>query len=300
MPRWARIDWHAQGNRRLFAARDRGSTLKLQGRLVSKPWGQDKIPHAAGTDLANSKIGEVIFDAPATNGHPVMIKYLYTNERLSIQVHPDDRQARLLGHASGKDEMWIVLEAEPNATIGLGLKRRSSEAEVACAIEDGSIVDLVDWRPVSRGDVIYNRAGTIHAAGAGLVLLEVQQAVDLTYRLYDYGRPRELHLERGLAVSRFEPYHDPRDCNVRDGQSRLLADGPYFGAAWCVGSLPPGLPIQLRNLQLVVVQGEALVDGRAFSAGEAALVDTLRNLKLDSNSTVLLTWPAQEALTKAA
>ncbi len=274
--------------------------MKLQGRLELKPWGQSKVPHAAGTDLAHERIGEVIFDHPSSDGHPVMVKYLYTSERLSIQVHPDDVHARKFGHPHGKDEMWIVLSAEPGATIGLGLKRQSSKEEVSAAIRDGSIVDLLDWRPVQRGDVIYNPAGTIHAAGADLVLLEVQQAIDLTFRLYDYGRARELHLEEGLSVSRFEPHSDDRDCSLGERESRVLATGPHFGAAWCSGTLPNDLPMHARDLQVVVVEGDVSIQGRKFGAGEAAMFRSLRELALNERSVALLTWPAQEALTQAA
>jgi len=145
--------------------------------LSEKPWGQVGVAHSStGCDR---RIGEVAFAHPAGIDMPVLIKYLYTSERLSIQVHPDNHQARAAGHACGKDEMWIVLDAEPGATIGLGLGQKHSAQDVEAAIADGSIVDLVDWRPVKRGDVIYNRAGTIHAAGAGLVLLEVQQSIKL-------------------------------------------------------------------------------------------------------------------------
>lgn len=274
--------------------------MKLTARLTEKPWGQVHGLHMADLPDCTRRIGEVAFEHPELASMPVLIKYLYTSERLSIQVHPDDRQAREAGHACGKDEMWIVLDAQPGATIGLGLTRTAALDEVEAAIRDGSIVDLVDWRPVERGDVIYNRAGTIHAAGAGLVLLEVQQSIDLTYRLYDFGRPRELHLEKGLAVSRFEPHHDPRDCRLAEGESRILADGPYFGTAWCAGTLPPGLPHSPSHWQIVAVAGEVTLDGAALTAGEAAFAHDLGSLQMTPDSIVLVAWPVQEVLAQAA
>ena len=153
--------------------------MKMGVSLAEKPWGQLNVPHLPADCCSTTRIGEVSFSPAGGDTAQVLIKYLYTSERLSIQVHPDDRQAQAFGHASGKDEMWIVLDAAPEATIGLGLKRPAEAEELRAAVQDGSIVDLVDWRPVARGDVIYNPAGTIHAAGAGLVLLEVQQAIDL-------------------------------------------------------------------------------------------------------------------------
>ncbi len=273
--------------------------MRLNANFAEKPWGQLGVPHVDG-GKPDLRIGEISFDHPAAQQMPVLVKYLYTSERRSIQVHPDDHQARAAGHACGKDEMWIVLDAEPGATIGLGLRKKCMRKEVEAAIADGSVVDLVDWRPVRRGDVIYNRAGTIHAAGAGLVLLEVQQSVDLTYRLFDYGRPRELHLEAGLAVSRFEPHYDSRDCHHDLATSRLLVDGPLFGAAWCAGGLPEGLPLNVDHWQVIVVTGSATLGGLALAAGEAAYADNLSGLVIPEDSVVMLAWPAQIALAVAA
>jgi len=274
--------------------------VKLAARLIEKPWGQLQVPHHAARGCLDSRIGEVCFDHPGGAQMPVSIKYLFTSERLSIQVHPDNDQARSRGHLSGKDEMWIVLHAEADATIGIGLKRDASEQELLQAISDGSIVQLVDWRAVRRGDVIYNRAGTIHAAGAGLVLLEVQQSIDLTYRLFDYGRPRELHLVDGLSVARGGPHDASRDCSLADGQSRLLPSGPYFGAAWCAGSIPPGLPIAADHFQLVVVEGEAQAAGNTIMAGECCLVRDFRQIVLTPSTVAVIAWPVPEALACAA
>ncbi|GAA4005747.1 class I mannose-6-phosphate isomerase [Sphingomonas humi] len=268
--------------------------------MAEKPWGQLGVPHLGDSHAGDRRIGEVSFEHPHGLSLPVLVKYLYTSERLSIQVHPDDQQARAFGHECGKDEMWIVLAAEPGATIGLGLKQSYEPDVVAAAIADGAIVDLVDWRPVRRGEVIYNRAGTIHAAGAGLVLLEVQQSIDLTYRLFDYGRPRELHLAEGLAVSRFEPHHDPRDCQLGKGESRVLADGPHFGAAWCAGGLPEGLPVNPDHWQLVVVSGTASIGGLSLSEGEAAYTQSLVGLTMARDAVVMLAWPAQKSMAEAA
>lgn len=272
--------------------------MKLTACLSEKPWGQVDVPPQHG-GLSGHRIGEVAFRHPAGAEMPVLIKYLYTSERLSIQVHPDNRQAQAAGYPCGKDEMWIVLDAEPGATIGLGLKRECGPEEFAAAVLDGSVVDLLDWKPVRRGDVIYNKAGTIHAAGAGLVLLEVQQSLDLTYRLFDYGRPRELHLEQGLRVSRFGRHDAARDGSVASGESGVLADGPYFGAAWCAGSLPAGLP-NTADWQLVVVSGAVRHHGVSYEAGQAFHSRTLAGLELPADAVMLLAWPVQEAMAQAA
>ena len=274
--------------------------MRLSARLIEKPWGQTAVPHALRAGRPDARIGEVCFDPPEGTELPVLIKYLFTSERLSIQVHPNDAQARERGYATGKDEMWIILAAEPHATIGLGLTREASHAELEQAVTDGSIVDLVEWRPVSRGDVIYNRAGTIHAAGAGLVILEIQQSIDLTYRLFDYGRPRALHLADGLSVSRPGRHDGANDCSVADGASRIIVSGPYFGAAWCVDGLPADIPDGADHYQLVVVEGEATIGGDPVEAGEAYLLTHLADLHLSEGSIAALSWPVGNMRADAA
>jgi len=146
--------------------------------------------------------GRTLADISAEIGgeFPLLVKILFPNEKLSVQVHPDDAQAQAAGEARGKTECWYVLEAEPGAAVSLGLKAGAGAAEVAASVADGTMEELLEQVPVSVGDMIFVDAGTVHAIGPGVVLLETQQTSDITYRLYDYGRPRELHLERGLAV----------------------------------------------------------------------------------------------------
>jgi mannose-6-phosphate isomerase len=274
--------------------------MKMLAKLTEKPWGQSHVPHVPQGQGGDIKIGEVSFEDAGGRPNPVLIKYLYTSERLSIQVHPNNEQAQAFGYANGKDEMWIVLDAEPHSTIGLGLKREASAEELREAVVDGSIVDLVDWRSVARGDVIYNSAGTIHAAGADLILLEVQQAIDLTYRLYDYGRPRELHLDEGLAVAVGKPHFHPRDCSVADGSSRLLVNGPHFGAAWCAGGMPAGIPEWAGNYQVVVVEGALQANGIVLCPGEGMVISSLSQISICDGTVALIAWPVPQALAMAA
>jgi len=133
---------------------------------------------------------------------PLLVKLLFPAEKLSVQVHPDDAQAKAMGETRGKTECWYVLEAEPGAAVALGLKPGVGVEDVKGAVADGTMEELMEWVPVSVGDMLFVDAGTVHAIGPGVVLLETQQTSDVTYRLYDYGRPRELHLEKGLQVIR--------------------------------------------------------------------------------------------------
>ena len=194
------------------------STVLLPRSLHEKPWGRIGIPSCfeAGT----SKIGEAWFDNPE-HPLPLLVKWLFTSERLSIQVHPDDQQARLLGLPSGKEEWWLVVDAKPGACLGIGTTRPLDAVALQQAARDGSLEHLMEWRPVRRGDWFHVPPGTVHAIGAGVTLVEIQQYTDATFRLYDYGRPRELHLDVGVGVSRAGPYTDSRHGSVSlDGRLR--------------------------------------------------------------------------------
>jgi mannose-6-phosphate isomerase len=158
---------------------------------------------------------------------PLLVKLLFPAEKLSVQVHPDDAQAQKLGETRGKTECWYVLEAEPGATIALGLKDGVGVSDVKGAVAAGTLEELVEWVPVSVGDMLFVDAGTVHAIGPGVVLLETQQTSDVTYRLYDYGRPRELHLEKGLQVIKPKTAAGKVPPRVIDGFTRLI-EQKYF------------------------------------------------------------------------
>ncbi len=226
---------------------------KVWGTPLTEPWLQNPDHH---------KIGEVWFHA--SDRAPLLVKLLFTSDRLSVQVHPDDAYAALHENSPGKTEMWHVLRAEPGAQVALGLKETISRERLRDASLSGEIEHLLNWIPARKGDTFYVPAGTIHAIGGGLVLCEIQQISDVTYRLYDYGRPRELHLERGVEVAFPGPYTAPPP-----GKNGLLAEGPYFrterlkvaGSATC-----PPRPV---NSIYVMVQGEGTIAGQPFVAGEA-------------------------------
>lgn len=193
--------------------------------MVEKPWGQDVLPAIFG-ETSGKRIGEIWFSGDSDQS--LLAKYIFTSEKLSIQVHPNDEEAEERGLARGKSECWLVLDADPDATIGVGLKESVSGDALRSAALDGSIEDLVDWRPVKAGDFLYVPAGTVHAIGAGISLLEFQQNADATFRLYDYGRPRELHLDDGIAVSKAGPYPDELTKHVAGPETLVLVDGPLF------------------------------------------------------------------------
>ncbi len=136
--------------------------------------------------------------------YPLLIKVLFPREKLSVQVHPDDTLAQQKGEPRGKTECWYALEAKPDAQVALGLKRGVSADEVRAAIAGNTMEELLAWLPLATGDMVYVDAGTVHAIWPGSVILETQQTSDTTYRLYDYGRPRELHVEASLEAMRMD------------------------------------------------------------------------------------------------
>lgn len=133
---------------------------------------------------------------------PLLVKFLFPGSKLSVQVHPDDEQAQKDGYPCGKTECWYVLRAQPGAQVGLGLKSAVTLDEFRQAIEETRAEDLLNWVDVFAGDMLYVAAGTVHTIGGGMILVETQQTSDVTYRLYDYGRPRELHIKEGLAATK--------------------------------------------------------------------------------------------------
>lgn len=198
------------------------SVRQLETRMVDKVWGREYLP-APFAAPPGEQIGEIWFKPPPEMPQ-VLVKYLFTSEKLSVQVHPSDANA-LPGEA-GKEECWLVLDAEPEARLAIGFRREVSAKEIETAALDGTIEHLLVWHPARAGDLFYLPAGTVHAIGPGLSLVEVQQNSDTTFRLYDYGRPRDLHLERGLAVAKGEPYRAAHRRTIAAGP--VLVDGPHF------------------------------------------------------------------------
>jgi mannose-6-phosphate isomerase len=165
---------------------------------------------------------------------PLLLKFLFPLEKLSVQVHPDDQQALRVGEPWGKTECWYVAHAKPGSQIALGLKPGVTAPQLEAAIHENRAEDLLNWINVYAGDMIYVAGGTVHTLGPGSVIVETQQQSDMTYRLYDYGRPRELHLKDGMAAVKEKTGSGkvlrPAPTQIRNGKSRHspLVAAPYF------------------------------------------------------------------------
>ena len=199
---------------------------------------------------------------------PLLVKVLFPKEKLSVQVHPDDAMAQRYGQPRGKTESWYALEAESGANVALGLKPGVTKDQVRRAIGDATLEDLLNYLPVSDGDMIFVDAGTVHAILPGSVILETQQNSDITYRLYDYGRPRELHLEKALEAMRSST-HAGKVSPRAEGNHTTLVNEKYFRIDRFVlegrSSSKDLAQDGKKQLQLFFVsQGSATISGEGF------------------------------------
>jgi mannose-6-phosphate isomerase len=285
----------AAANEVASAKENRPVPLPLVARPLEKPWGRRRLPAPFDGFENGEPIGEIWFDAPGREPE-LLIKYLFTSERLSVQVHPDDEAAREKGHKRGKDEAWLVLDADPEGTIGVGLKERLSSDALRQAALSGEIEDLLDWRAVKRGDVLFSPAGTIHAIGAGVAIVEIQQNVDVTYRLYDYGRDRGLHLDEAVPVARAEPYTPPvRNIAGAPAGRQLLASGGHFVLeSWSgEGTLHLGATAG-DPLFLICVEGSAAAAGERLEKGSVWLVEGDCAVEAEADALLLLAYCGPE------
>lgn len=266
--------------------------------VVDKPWGRSMLPPpfdsaSAGT-TGESKTGEIWFDPPAAL-RELLVKYIFTSEKLSMQVHPDDAQTRRDGlGARGKEECWLVIDAEPGASLGIGLRDSIDPDTLRAAALDGTVEAMLVWHPVKPGDFFYIPAGTIHAIGAGLSVLEVQQNSDITYRLYDYGRPRPLHLDQGLAVAKADRYDLGRfHQTLPDRGDLCLVDGPLFRLDACAGSVPPTVSRAFGNRPALIIPLDAPVSlgDATIAQGDCAVLANVGASDLHSTGRFLIAQP---------
>jgi mannose-6-phosphate isomerase len=271
-------------------------------RIVHKPWGARDLRPWSSIDGTKDPVGELWFERADKNASnpALLLKLLFTSEPLSIQVHPDDTFARTMGMPNGKSEAWYVLSAEPDAKIGIGLKHRVTPQALRASIRDGSIAELVEWRPVATGDVVFIPAGTIHALGAGIVLAELQQHSDATFRLFDYGRGRELHEDKGVAAADAGPPQPAGTASRLTRERTVLVASQHFvfekvdlaaGSSWALLAEP--------ETWILVLDGHAAIGLTAASVGEAIFVSGGRtSIEVGANGlTVLVAYPAAAPVT---
>ena len=241
---------------------------RLTPRFVPKVWGSTHL--APWYPDSTEKIGEVWFESDPKP--PLLIKFLFTTEALSVQVHPE-----------GKTEMWHILAAEPGAKIAAGFREPITAERLRESALSGEIEKLLEWHDARPGDTFFIPVGTVHAIGAGLTLCEIQQHSDSTYRLFDYGRPRELHLEEGARVSHLGP-HAARQ-SARQG---VLVSCPFFTTERI--RLNGRTRVEAGSM-IVVLDGELSIAGEKARPGEAWHVEPgTGSVDMAGQGTVLLTY----------
>jgi mannose-6-phosphate isomerase len=233
--------------------------IRLPTRFLEKVWGTtDLLPWFP---ISDKKIGEVWFEADL----PLLIKFVFTSERLSVQVHPNDEFAAAHEKSRGKTEMWYVMRADPGARIAIGLRETITPERLRASAFSGEIERLLHWIDVQAGDAFFIPAGTVHAIGGGIAMCEVQQHSDITYRLYDYGRPRELHLDKAIQVastqaSAIQSVMLPIDCQYFHTELARTTSSLLYK------------PERQRFHVVIFVSGMGTIGGQQFREGEAWLV----------------------------
>ena len=255
-------------------------TLELASeRVVRKPWGKSDLRPWSDLGGDGDPIGELWFQrADPTAPEPaLLLKLLFTSQALSIQVHPDDAFARVIGLPHGKTEAWYVLSAVPGAEVSLGLNHSLTARQLRAAIVDGTIADLTHRQVVQVGEAIVVSAGTIHAIGAGLVIAEIQQRSDATFRLFDFGRDRELHLDGAVGAAVAGPAPAQAASERLSATRLIVAKSPYFVLEQI--DLAPGSDWEFaadREVWIFLVEGGARFDLLQVDCGEAIFIDAQR------------------------
>jgi mannose-6-phosphate isomerase len=246
---------------------------------LPKPWGVTDLRPWSNARHDGGSIGEIWYERPggAATDPSLLLKLLFTRQPLSIQVHPDDAFAHSMGLPRGKSEAWYILSAAPEGKVALGLKQRMTPQQLRAAADDGSISNLVVWRAVAPDDVLSVPAGTIHAIGAGLVIAELQQRSDATFRLFDHGRQRELHIESAMAVANTGPADFQVQPNRLTNERTLLASSPHF--VFEKIDLPPNSAWWLeadRETWLLVLSGGGRTGSFDVAIGDAVFAQSDR------------------------
>lgn len=296
MPHLYPLRLHPEFYERVWGARSLAPiySQEITGSPIGEAWLTSDTCKVANGQLSGMSLGEVsrqfgrdlLGDVTQDcSRFPLLIKFLFPREKLSVQVHPDDKTAAQIGQPCGKTECWYVLRAEPGAQIGLGLKAGTTKAEVKRAILETRMEQLLNWIELCEGDLIYVDAGTVHTIGPGSVLVEIQQNSDTTFRLYDYGRPRELHIEAGITATK-ESTHagkvERRQSLSADGKTQAnLVTSPCF----IVDKFKLLSPWEFRRSQgarqsvwcLVAISGSGVISTSgsqptSFSRGEVVVV----------------------------
>ena len=242
-----------------------GKAIRLTPSLRERVWGRTHLePWFAD---AAKPIGEAWF--LADRDLPLLVKWIFTSDRLSVQVHPDDGEAG----PRGKSEMWHILEAEPGAAIALGFRESITRERLREATRTGEVENLLRWVPVKPGETYYTPAHTVHAIGAGIVLCEIQQNSDVTYRLWDYDRPREIHVEQAVPIADLGVHPGAAIVlPLPDGREELVRSRHFITELVPLAAGERRMPAPEQCQLWIAISGRGSIGGEPFRAGEVWLM----------------------------
>lgn len=287
--------WGGENLKSLFGRKSDGKIAE-SWELSVHPSGESKTTDGKTLTEYVSEHGDCI---GKDGGFPVLIKFIDAEQKLSVQVHPNDEYAHARENDNGKTEAWYVVSATDGAGIYCGFKRNTDKKEFLAKVEDGTVEDLLNFIPVKPGDCFLIEAGTVHAIGAGCVICEVQQNSNVTYRVYDYnrrgadGKLRQLHVEKAVDVINFKKYEDKTGSGeysqTNGGKIRLLTSCEYFTCYELVLRGTFDFTCETSFIALNFLSGEGRVNGEAYAAGDSFFLPKGEPLKIEGEGVVIVT-----------
>jgi mannose-6-phosphate isomerase len=260
--------------------------IRLTPSLRERVWGKTSL--APWYPDSEAPIGEAWF--LSERELPLLVKWIFTSERLSVQVHPDDGE----DGPRGKTEMWHILEAEPGATIAIGFREPITRERLLESTRTGEIEQLLNWVPVKAGETYFTPAHTVHAIGAGIVLCEIQQNSDVTYRLWDYGRPREIHVEKAVPIADLGVHPGAsRPVSVGNGRQELARCKHFVTELVAIKEGDSFVPPPENSQLWIPLEGVGAIGGQGYQPGEVWLLPDAAPqpaIVPDVDSRFLRTW----------
>jgi mannose-6-phosphate isomerase len=257
--------------------------IRLRPELYDRVWGRTCL--APWFPDPGRPVGEAWY--VADRDLALLVKLIFTSQQLSVQVHPDDGE----DGPRGKTEMWHILDAGPDAVIALGFREPITRERLRDAVQTGQVEHLLNWVPVKAGDTYYTPAHTVHAIGAGIVLAEIQQHSDITYRLWDYGRGRELHVEKAIPLCDLGVHPGAsHPVPLADGREELVRSRHFVTELIRLDGGRAFTP-EPRDSQLCIfLAGSGTIGGRPFQPGEVWYLPTPAEVHAESPARFLRTW----------
>lgn len=239
--------------------------IRLTPSLRERVWGRTKL--APWYADSKTPVGEAWFLSEVEL--PLLVKWIFTNERLSVQVHPDDGE----DGPRGKTEMWHILDAAPGATIAMGFREPITRERLRESTRTGEVEQLLRWVPVQAGETYFIPAHTVHAIGAGIVLCEIQQNSDVTYRLWDYGRAREIHVEKAVPICELGVHPGAsRRVPVGAGREELVRSPQFVTELVRLQAGERFVPAPEKCQLWICLEGGGTIGAERFQAGEVWLL----------------------------